>query len=202
MSSKRNNSPKSEALDPRDSLLFENANKLRLHQDNLRWAIVAGFTTLVGAGAALSENLPQTVEWWLPWFFLIVSSFTLIILAIENWYYNAFESYVSDCEERITRNKRLRSTDIFIRKIAQQTTPYHPSFFFVLVYVALIGAACLFVGLRNIGSVHDAISLIAALLYMVIAGLLCRFWQRVTYPVLLRKLDQMFGPSPTDFGRP
>lgn len=78
-----------------DEELFKSANSYRLHQDVLRWTLLAGYAAfLVGILSIEDAKLPSPARTVL----VVIGVCYMFILAVENFFYNLFAEYVKDCE--------------------------------------------------------------------------------------------------------
>jgi len=117
-----------------DKDLFENANKYRLHQDTLRWTLLAGYAAfLVGLLSIEKSRLPDALRIVL----VAVGICYMVILAVENFFYNLFAEYVKDCESRRDSEQKLRTLREFSAAEAGRVGPFHLSFVFALMIVLL-----------------------------------------------------------------
>jgi hypothetical protein len=101
-----------------DKTLYENANKYRLHQDTIRWTLLAGYAAFFAATATLlmSKPVQDSVTWRIALSLVLfaIGAAYLIVLAVENWFYNLFAGYVRDCEESVTLNQPLRTMAAYV----------------------------------------------------------------------------------------
>src|SRR5258706_2645595 len=72
-----------------DKILYENANKYRLHQDVLKWSLLAGYGAFFGACIALLTKPDvinnQRLLAALSILFFFIGTCYLLLLAVENW---------------------------------------------------------------------------------------------------------------------
>lgn len=129
-------------MDPKNTAIYQNANSLRMHQDNLRWTILAGYLTFFSASAALMEKslLPKQPSATIPLFLFIVGNLFLLILAVESWYYNLYSQYVDDCEKKLLEQKPLLPVTEFRESVKGKISPFHYSFIFALL-INILGNA-------------------------------------------------------------
>jgi hypothetical protein len=117
-----------------DELIYQNANTYRLHADNLRWTLLGGYAAFVAAVLAATSNNPTSLVFLL---LSICSGAYLLILAVQNWFYNLFARFVDDCEFRLARGIRLRTLKDFTYEASRTVNPFHPAFLFALAIVAV-----------------------------------------------------------------
>jgi hypothetical protein len=178
-----NDSPTAKKMEARSPQIYGNANSLRRHQDNLRWTISASYVTFLGAALAFHKDGTVAADvkpFLLPALFCL-GNCVLLILAIESWYYNIYNCYVSHCEESFASNQPIMLLQDFRQQIAEATTPFHFSFVFVLVLVALTNILFLHLWLRECQGWTYGLSIgtYLALLYVAF-----RFWNKFTYRIL------------------
>ena len=162
-----------------DQLIYENANTYRLHADNLRWTLLGGYGALLIAAA--SVNTPPFLLLW------VIAIAAFFVLAIQNWFYNLFACFVTECEERLVRGEPLGTLQAFVLKRAQHVSPFHPAFLFALMVVALSAGwfAARAIGDTNAGTllgpnpnVAGAVMIGIHLAAFVVLG---RFWNSIVY---------------------
>ena len=150
-----------------NKLIFENANRCHLHQDNLRWSLAGGFGAFFYGGILLLNSpilagqtpLVHVLEAIL----LLIGTLYFFIILIEGWYYNLYLDYLVQCERNMARKVDLYPLSEFSRN---QVKSFHPSFFFVLCLVAIANAFHLFQFVDSyLGSVE---TIICALTYVAI----------------------------------
>jgi|SRR6266853_1750437 len=180
----------------RAQLLYENANELRTHQDNLHWTIAGSYVALFGASVTLfrKDSMPDLLEPYLVPGLFVVGNFFLLILAVESWYYNVFSTYVKDCEARFARQQPPRPLHDCTKDVAAKTTPFHPSFFFVLLFVACTNSVFLSLWLNKAHS-SPALFWASIATYFVVLFLCCRYWNLLTYKLILRTLERLLSPK-------
>lgn len=166
-----------------DEELFKNANSYRLHQDVLRWTLLAGYAAfLVGILSIEQSRLTDLSRILL----VIIGVCYMFILGVENFFYNLFAEYVKDCEMRIDSGKRLRTMSKFSRAEGKRVGPFHHSFFFALLIAAFGNAAVaqpvLCDTTRVILHVVNGLSFVMILL----------FWRVIVWPVIVRPLQRIF----------
>lgn len=121
-------------------LIYEKSNVYRLHADNLRWTLLGGYAAFFTAAATLltSGNSQSPTEFiTLNITLFITSNAYLLILAVQNWFYNLFAKFVKECEERLSKGVDLRPLEDFAVEEGAHVTPIHPAFFFAELIIAL-----------------------------------------------------------------
>ena len=94
-----------------NELLFDNAQRYRLHQDNLRWSLSGGYAAFFFGSILLLTNpnvrgdnfLVSHLELWL----LIAGTIYFIALGVENWWYNVFTHYARACDDKLSQGQDL-----------------------------------------------------------------------------------------------
>ena len=121
-------------MESHNTAIYQNANSLRMHQDNLRWTILAGYLTFFSASSALLQKdiLPKHPSSTIPLFLFCVGNLFLLILAIESWYYNLYSRYVDDCEAKLLKGEGLLAVSAFRESAKETISPFHYSFIFAL----------------------------------------------------------------------
>ena len=100
-----------------NELLFDNAQRYRLHQDHLRWSLSGGYAAFFFGSILLLANpnvrsdtfLVSHIELWL----LIAGTIYFIALGVENWWYNVFTYYARACDEKLSQGQDLPSIGQF-----------------------------------------------------------------------------------------
>ena len=85
---------------------YQQANTYRLHQDNLRWMLFAGYVTFFSAllgflslpygNSKIGDNDGHAILFLV---FIIAANLFLFKLAVESYYYNLYKKYVDYCEK-------------------------------------------------------------------------------------------------------
>ena len=112
-----------------NTAIYENANKYRLHQDNIRWTLAGGYVVFLVASVKIITDIDDP-------FFLSILAFVffcvglayLIICGVENWFYKLFAEYVKECDKAIGESKRLPTLTQYTGAHNKEITPEHPSF--------------------------------------------------------------------------
>ena len=168
--------------------LFENGNRYRLHQDILRWTLLAGYAAfLVGvlsldtkpdgfAGAALVG----------------IGLCYMLILAVENFFYNLFAEYVKDCESRIASGNSSRTLKEFSAAESANVGPFHHSFFFALLIVVL-GNAIVASGISKVALRRGLYIADGACFLLILLG-----WRALVFPWIVLPVQRIFDVSDPD----
>jgi hypothetical protein len=120
-------------------IIYEKAHALRLHQDNLRWTILGGYFALMGGVLTLLEkgNLSPDRYSWVARFAFSANNLILLIMAVENWYYNLFTEFIHYCEDCLIDKFQPKSLEQFTKENRESITVFHYSYFFVYLIVIL-----------------------------------------------------------------
>src|ERR1700730_180788 len=86
-----------------DQVIYENANKTHLHQDNIRWTLLAGFGVFFLSGISIINDPKFKVAnsmllHYVQYFLFVSGTIWFVVLVVEGWYYNLFRAYLVDCE--------------------------------------------------------------------------------------------------------
>ena len=129
-------------MEDSDKLIYEKSNAYRLHADKLRWTLLAGYAAFFAVVTKiLKENTGVDGESELYFLaFFIISTLYLLVLAVQNWFYNLFARFVTECEFRLVSGEKLRTLEDFAQANGESITPFHPSFFFALLIVAVLSS--------------------------------------------------------------
>lgn len=119
-----------------NQILYDQANKTHLHQDNLRWSLCAGFALFFLTGIAAINN-PQFKEnhavfHKLQFALVLLGTIYFFVIMIEGWYYNLYLAHLIDCEKRMSRKEDLIPVSAFDRSGVRNL---HPSFVFILLLI-------------------------------------------------------------------
>jgi hypothetical protein len=176
-----------------DRLLYEKGNLYRLHADNLRWTLLGGYGALLIGAVSVADAPPFLLFWG----FSIGAYF---VLAVQNWFYNLFARYVSECEERIISEKRLRSMDSFARERGPEISPFHPAFVFALAGVAIASGWLAARAVEQLWPAsthrHSTLITLAVLIHFVAFVMVTRQWTSLVYNGLIKRLSNLWhGPQ-------
>lgn len=122
--------------------MARSADTYRIHQDNLRWALLAGYAAFLMAVfrvSGTSDGIQTTV-------LVLIGICYMIILGIENYFYNLFAAYVKDCHANLATGNPLRTLKEFSDatddnsglKMRETIGPFHHSFAFAIL-IAFLG---------------------------------------------------------------
>jgi hypothetical protein len=169
--------PSSRSYQDRDKwnqLLFDQANKFHIHQDNLRWSLTAGFGAFFAAGVTLitKQQLSDPIARALELLLAIIGTLWFFVVQIEGWYYNLAIAYLISCEEAVSKKEDLIPLVRFDRSAVRS---FHPSFFFVLLFISVTNSYHVFqYTLSSSGSTLSARSLAAGyfcvMLFLMLRG--------------------------------
>ena len=191
-------------------LIYENSNTYRLHADNLRWTLLGGYAVFFTAAATLLSNtrLDPIDTSILKLTLFIVSNVYLLVLAVQNWFYNLFSKFSKDCEYRLLKGKNLRSLEKFTKKKGSHINPVHPAFFFAELIIALTSFYFLFSIFASslityIDSLFIAppipwlifiiIVIVALSLYLIVANyFLFRHWNDYIYNGIIKRFSNLW----------
>jgi hypothetical protein len=169
-----------------DEELFKSANSYRLHQDVLRWTLLAGYAAFfVGILSIEEAKLVDPARIVL----VAIGVCYMFILAVENFFYNLFAEYVKDCEGRQDTGKQLRTMREFSRTEVRRIGPFHHSFFFAL----------LIVGFGNMALAQPVASCTARTVLYAVNWLsfilILLLWRALVYPFIVLPLQRIFDVS-------
>jgi hypothetical protein len=194
------------ALDEADRMIYEKSNAYRLHSDNLRWTLLGGyaafFVAVLSNVSGISARDPDKAT--LAGFLFFVSTCYLFILAVQNWFYNLFSRFVTECEDRISRHERVRTLENFAQNEAQNITPFHPAFFFALGVVALGSSFFLVQALRAAFYpewqaqpkwMTFLIAPTVSIVYALIGFFVFRRWDTLVYRRFIKGFSNLFIPK-------
>jgi hypothetical protein len=194
------------APDEADRMIYEKSNTYRLHADNLRWTLLAGYAAFFVAvlsnvsGISARDSDKAT----LAGFLFLVSTCYLFILAVQNWFYNLFSRFVTECEDRICQDERLRTLENFAQNEAQNITPFHPAFFFALGVVALGSSFFLVQSLRAAFYpewqsqptwITFLITPSVSVIYTLIGLFIFSRWDALVYRRFIKRFSNLFAPK-------
>lgn len=165
-----------------DKLLYEKSNTYRLHSDKTRWMLLGGYAAFFGVTIEMAKTPAYGI------FFFFVAIIYLMVLGVQNWFYNLFALYVTECEHRIVNDKRLRPLEEFAQANGSRVNPFHPAFFFAMMVVVASAVTFLTVSM-NLGTGISAV--LAVGIYGAV--LLCfKHWDVVIYRPLIRRFSNLF----------
>jgi hypothetical protein len=186
--------------------LYENANKYRLHQDTIRWTLLAGYAAFFAATATLlmSEPVQACVRWRIALSLVLfaIGAAYLIVLAVENWFYNLFSGYVRDCEENITLKQSLRTMAAYSKDAAPHISPFHPSFYFAELILLAGNGFYLYAALDALSErpiyficlSNEAVFAFTWLFYATFCHYCLRNWNQRVYKPFIEKLQNIYRP--------
>jgi hypothetical protein len=192
-------------------LIYEKSNSYRIHSDNLRWTLLGAYFVFFSAAInQLLANINQKELAVAGLFFIlfIVSMAFLLILAVQNWFYNLFAQYVNECEQRLIRNINLRTMQEFSIEKGKDITPFHPAFIFALIVVLLGSCLCfsfslnsfvLFLSLSNSPLILPVIFILSVVIAFPVFIYLFRHWDKKVYKGFIIKYSNIFKESPKKF---
>jgi hypothetical protein len=125
--------------------LFENGNKYRLHQDLLRWTLLAGYAAFLVGVMSLNRKPNGVAAAAL----VAIGICYMFILAVENFFYNLYAKYAKDCETMMAGGNVPRTLKEFTAAEHKNIGPFHHSFFFAILIV-LLGNALVASGVTNV----------------------------------------------------
>lgn len=166
-----------------DEELFKTATTYRIHQDTLRWTLLAGYAAfLVGILSIDVSKFSNLIKILL----VAIGICYMFILAVENFFYNLFSEYVKDCELRLSTKESLRTLKEFSENKANMISPFHHSYFFAML-VVLLGN---FTISSTIG--NSKIELIVNGLNTFAFILIFFMWRRFVYPYIVIPIQKIF----------
>ncbi|MEW6360080.1 MAG: hypothetical protein AB1696_27340 [Planctomycetota bacterium] len=196
-------------MNDRDQTLFDMANTYRLHQDNLRWLLAGAHAAFLSATMTIlagdSVKDPLFLGMLTVAFFLAGTAF-LLILGVENWYYNLFADYATDCEQRISQPEPqpLLTRSSFSEKHAEKVSPIHPSFIFTLSLLALGNTFYPIVFIAKAVPNRNMVwSIVFVVGYLLFAGLyfaylrwLCKHWNERVFERWIKPYQHLWKEPP------
>ena len=186
-------------MDEKDIAIYQNSNTYRLHADNLRWTLLAGYVTFRIATLAFDEkgNLAGLVPTMV---ITLISLMYMMILAVQNWFYNLFAQYVVDCESKLISGDKLRSMQDFAKDKGKEVTPFHPAFYFALVIIPLgititiYNCSVKYLDKTTSPLTPELISIIAFLLMIYVFHWIFGNWNKYVY-VFITRLSNIYKTS-------
>lgn len=137
---------------------------------------------------------------------LLIGLCYMLVLAVENWFYNLFAKHVQSIETAIRAGIQPLTSNEFAKQFGASISPFHPSFFFALVIV-LAGNTALayfaFSPLTDWMQSYYLSPLRATLLSFVGMAILFfslfRKWNKTMYPLVIVPLQNLFtAPAEVD----
>ena len=201
-----------------DYLIYQKSNTYRLHADNLRWTLLGGYAAFFAATVTLlpgNNNIGSIESVAINILLFIVSIGYLLVLAVQNWFYNLFALFVKECEQRLCDGKSLRPLEEFAVQQGSHVTPFHPAFFFAELVVAITSFYFLYsafaIPLRSfldfsfdsIISEHqlvstltfiDSVLVILAAYLILLNYFLFRRWNAIIYKRLIVPFSNLWQP--------
>jgi len=169
-----------------DEALFRNANSYRLHQDILRWTLLAGYAAfllgILSIESAKVQELSRIV-------LVAIGICYMLILTIENFFYNLFAEYVKDCESKSDLNEKLRTLKEFSESEVERIGPFHHSFVFALLIV-LFGNVAITAPLPSVRT-----RIILYIMNSLMFILILLFWRPIVYPIIVKPIQKIFDIS-------
>jgi hypothetical protein len=148
----------------------------------------------IAGNAALSISLSIVL-------FLIGTCY-LVLLAIENWFYNLFADYVKETEDRLMCKREVRPLSHFAKDKGHVTNPFHPSFYFALVAVTLGNTFFIIISLNRFLDALSAgavIILCKAIIFLLFFSVYLWFfhfifkrWERIVYRRIIHPLQHLY----------
>lgn len=166
-----------------DRLIYKKSNNYRLHADILRWALLGGYAAFFGATIKIAENKPA-----IGILLFIISLAYILVLAVQNWFYNLFALFVKECEYRIANNLRLRPLEEFAQEVGPSVNPFHPAFFFALFAVVLSSVAFLSYAF-GFGFIISSVLVI--IMYVLFSNWF-KNWNKWVYLPLIEKYSNLY----------
>ncbi len=169
--------------DDKDKLLFENANKYRLHQDVVRWTLFGGYAVFLAAFFTFTQENQPSEKMILLFFFGGICY--MFILGVENFFYKLYSDYAKECEGRLDGKDALCTLQAFIDNRSGKTSTFHPSFFFALVIVSL-------------GNCAISLSITGCDIYVLcginilVSVLILRWWNKIVYRRIIKPIQCIF----------
>jgi hypothetical protein len=187
----------------KNGLVYQKANTYRLHADNLRWTLFAGYLAVFGTVYKFCG-----FEIYLAlWFFSLLY---LFIMSVQHWFYNLFSQYTADCEERILHDKPLMSLKTFAKHCGAFIKLDHPAYTFALVIVSICASIfCsrslffskslieFFRSNKCFGSDNYSrnIYIISMIVHILFVVSLSRCWRKFIYNIIIKGWANLWGGS-------
>jgi hypothetical protein len=176
-----------------NSLIYQNANTYRLHADNLRWILLGGYATFLVGMLSTQNNIIESPVVALG--LATISFLYLLILAVQNWFYNLFARFVDECEMRLTKTENLRPLQEFAKEKGKDITPFHPSFYFALIILPLGMTLFLYKGFATIFNAETPLILWSSVFILIFLTMhfLFKNWNKIVYKNLISKLSNFYS---------
>ncbi|MCF7965503.1 MAG: hypothetical protein K9L79_08180 [Methylobacter tundripaludum] len=176
-----------------NSLIYQNANTYRLHADNLRWVLLGGYATFLVGMLSTQNNILESPVVAIG--LAAISFLYLLILAVQNWFYNLFARFVDECESRLASKENLRPLQEFAKEKGKDITPFHPAFYFALVIQPLGITIFLYKGFAAICKTEMPLLLWSAVFFaiLLVMHFLFKGWNKFIYKGLIVKLSNLYA---------
>jgi ABC-type multidrug transport system fused ATPase/permease subunit len=172
---------------------------------------VGGYAAFLTAIISLFGNnlSPASYNYWTINLLLLVLSIAYFwILAVQNWFYNLWADYVTECEERIVKRISLRPLDIFADKMGSKVNIFHPAFYWVELVITIITSYFLYIVFAGIftfmlqGILNQYLDVVVAiitfaivLIFIVGRHLLLVFWDPIVYKLIIKRFSNIYKPK-------
>jgi hypothetical protein len=178
-----------------NALVYQNANIYRLHADNVRWLLLGGYATFLVGMLSVQNNILES-----PLVAIGMSAISvlyLLILAVQNWFYNLFARFVDECEFRLVALQDLRPLKEFAIEKGEYITPFHPAFYFALLIIPLGITLFLYKGFAPIYKTEKSLSLwlVVFITVLTMMHFVFRNWNEIVYKGLIVKLSNLYSKN-------
>lgn len=114
------------------------------------------------------------------WFAFVANNLILLIIAVENWYYNLFTKFVHHCEASFVQNSQPKTLKEFEKENAASVSVFHYSYAFLYFIVIL----------ANIFFVHQYLRWkpVFLFIYPAVVLMLLFFWRQTIFRFVLHPL--------------
>lgn len=170
-------------MKPVDQLLYEKSNQYRIHADNLRWILLGGYAAFFGATIQHVTSKP------FGFLMFLLSIFYILVLCVQNWYYNLFSKYVKHCEVNLKAGVNLLTVEEFNKEVIDDVNPFHESFFFAYVCVLLASSMYLVKGF----CLNLFLSILIVLILLLILFILIKYWNKLGYKFVIKNLSDLMN---------
>lgn len=186
--------------------IYTNINTYRLHEDNLRWTLWIGYLTFSGTVIYFLTTNKAMTNFEIA--YLCVAAFIIsicyfFILAVQNWFYNAFAQFCDECERKLIDGHNISTIKMFMEKNGPYITPLHPAFSFALIIVLFTSSWFLIMAFQNLFPVLWEIisekiwkSILIEIninLLLIYGGFLSlKYWDKVLYKPIIKKLSNYY----------